>query len=64
MPPLDHFVPCVCISSVMDSDVGKRCGGISVCTRSLECVIATLLEEVLEGLYSQAGVHWTRQECI
>ena len=35
-----------------------------VCTRSLERVIATLLEEVLQGLYSQAGVHWTQQECI
>ena len=49
-----------------------QCGGLMlekdvvgcVCTRSLERVIATLLEEVLQGLYSQAGVHWTRQECI
>ena len=63
MPPPDHFVPCVCISSVVDLDVGKRCGGISVCTHSLEPVIATVLE-VLQGLYSQAGVHWTQQECI
>ena len=42
----------------------KRCGGISVCTRSLARVIASLVKNVLQGLYSQAGVHWTRQEYI
>ena len=51
----NHFVLCACISSVVDSGVGKDVVG---------SVVASLLEEVLQGLFSQAGVHKTQQEYI